>query len=90
MIYHEAPMQSPAAMFIESAADSLKTVSKWLRESQLKELQSFGDTRAQALGATGVTPDFQKGYELGLQTARTIIAGSPAIMLKGIKPEDVL
>lgn len=83
-------MQSPAVMFIESAAETLKDVPDWLRKSQLKELESFGDERAQRLGATGVSADFQKGYELGLQTARTIIAGSPTVRLKGISPDDVL
>jgi hypothetical protein len=71
-------MQSPAAMFIEAAAEGLKNVPAWLRESQLKELHSFGDARAQALGATGVSEDFKKGYELGLQTGRVLLATLPA------------
>jgi hypothetical protein len=90
LIFAGEKMQSPAVMFIESAVDMLKTVPEWMRQSQLKELHSFGDARAQRLGASGVSVDFQKGYELGLQTARVIIMTSPAVMLKGVKPEDVL
>ena len=80
----------PAAMNIESAADSLKSVDQRWRDDQLKELRSFGDARARALGAAGITKDFAKGYELGLQTARQMLAGSTALMLKGVNPEDVL
>ena len=83
-------MLSPAAMFIESAVDNFKTVPEWLRKSQLSELQSFGDKRAQDFGASGLSDDFKKGYELGLQTARVIIAGSAALVLKGVNPQDVL
>jgi hypothetical protein len=39
-------------MFIEMAADSFQDFPKWLRESQQQELTSFGDVRAQKLGAT--------------------------------------
>lgn len=60
----------PAAMFIESAADALPKLEKWIRDDQQKELSSFGDVRAQRLGATGLSDDFRKGYELGLQVGR--------------------
>jgi hypothetical protein len=86
-------MISPAVMFIESAADSLKRKDpkqQWLFDSQQKELTSFGDERAKELHATGISDDFRKGYELGLQTARVILAGSVALGLKGVKPDDVL
>ena len=58
--------------------------------SQAKELHSLGDVRAQMVGASGVTPDFQAGYKLGLQTARMVLCGSPLLVLKGVKPEDLL
>lgn len=87
-------MLSPAAMFIEAAAESLikkeHAPPEWIQESQLKELHSFGDTRAQELGASGVTKDFEKGYELGLQVARTILFSNPKLILNNIKPEDLL
>lgn len=105
-------MQSPAAMFIESAAESFSkdgalngnpypAMPAWLRESELRELASFGDVRAQKLGlwdeatnaevlATGLSADFRIGYLLGLQVARTMLVGSMPLMLKSIKPSEVL
>jgi hypothetical protein len=84
-------MLSPSVMFIESAVDSFKDPKfDQLKASQQKELTSFGDYRAQQLGATGLSDDFRKGYELGLSTARVILAGSAALALKGVKPSDVL
>ncbi|MGH3430886.1 MAG: hypothetical protein ACRDQZ_25510 [Mycobacteriales bacterium] len=85
-------MQSPSAMFIESAADRLREPGgiSWLRGSQQKELTSFGDARARELGASGVSDDFRKGYELGLETARVVIRGSMALNLKSVNPDDVL
>ena len=83
-------MLSPAVMFIESAADSLKDTPEWLRESQQKELTSFGDSRAQQIGASGLSDDFRKGYELGLQTARSVIAVSAVLVAGAVNPSDVL
>jgi hypothetical protein len=77
-------------MMIESAVDSFKDLPQWIRDSQQEELTSFGDVRAQRLGATGLSDDFRKGYELGLNTARTVIAMSGALRLKGVKASDVL
>lgn len=83
-------MQAPAAMFIESAADSLRTVPASFREDQQKELSSFGDGRAQQLGATGLSDDFRKGYELGIQTGRICVATNPTVIKAGINPSDLL
>jgi hypothetical protein len=77
-------------MMIESAVDTFKDLPQWLRESQQRELTSFGDVRAQQLGATGLSDDFRKGYELGLNTARTMLLGSVILMQKGVKASDVL
>jgi hypothetical protein len=71
-------MESPGVMFIEMAQDWLKELKDdpqraWLFESQQSELTSFGDVRAQQLGATGISEDFRVGYELGLQTMRALI-----------------
>lgn len=72
-------MISPSVMFIEMGADLLKSVPDFIAASQRKELQSFGEVRVQQqIGASGLTLDFQKGYELGLATARAVIAMSPA------------
>jgi len=74
----------PAAMNIESAVDMLKRFPKeraWVLPDQLKELRSAVGEKSQ---------DFQDGYQLGIQTARAIIASSVAVMLKGVNPDDVL
>lgn len=67
-------MVIPAAEFIEEAADSLATIDTWAKEDQMKELHGFGDERAIAIGATGLSKDFMIGYELGVQTARVLIS----------------
>lgn len=82
-------MISPSVMFIEMGQDHLKSLPDWLKESQQKELTSFGDYRAREVGATGLSDDFRKGYELGLSTARAIIATSVAAM-KGGASQDIL
>jgi hypothetical protein len=82
-------MISPAVMFIEMGADLLKAMPEAVAASQQKELHSFGDVRAQSIGATGLSVDFQKGYELGLATARALIYMSPAA-IKGGDPQDIL
>jgi hypothetical protein len=83
-------MLSPAVMFIESAIDDLKNVPQNIADSQKRELYSLGDARAEKAGASGVTTDFTAGYVLGLQTARVILAGSAALVMKGVDPKDVL
>lgn len=82
-------MISPAVMFIEMGADILPKVPKFIATSQRKELQSFGDERARKIGATGLSEDFQRGYELGLATARAVIALSVAAV-KGGSPDKIL
>jgi hypothetical protein len=66
---------------IEEAADSLATLSPFIRTAQRKELHSFGDQRAQDIGASGISKDFQIGYELGLQAARQFLAGDPEAVI---------
>ena len=62
-------MQVPAAEFIESAEDWLPSVPDAIKADQLKELhEAVGDKSA----------DFQDGYQLGIQTARSVLAMKPA------------
>lgn len=83
-------MQIPAAMYIESAADSISTLTDFVRTDQQKELSSFGDVRAQRIGATGLSGDFRSGYQLGLQVARTMLAGSAILAMAHVKASDLL
>jgi hypothetical protein len=78
-------MQVPNAEQIETAIDQLNgpTIPQWLRDSQKKELHSAGPEGY-------ATKDFANGYELGLQTARVVIAQSVVVQLKGINPSDLL
>ncbi|HVI10204.1 MAG TPA: hypothetical protein VND65_18080 [Candidatus Binatia bacterium] len=85
-------MQAPSAQQIESAADQLlqRKVPEFISNSQRAELIAFGDARAKAIGASGVTRDFIIAYELGLQTGRTVLAMSGALVQAGIHAEDLL
>lgn len=83
---------SPNAEDIERACDDLKSLSDFMKKSQMKELTSaMGASTLEKLGSTfPLTEDFRKGYELGLQTCRIVLRGSTALILKGVNPEDVL
>jgi hypothetical protein len=83
-------MIAPSDDIIEEAIEQLGTISPFIRDNQRNELRSIGDTRAKSAGASGVTVDFVMGYELGLQTARVMIASSPALAVANVKPGDVL
>jgi hypothetical protein len=85
-------MLSPNAEQIETAVDGLKSVTTFIRESQQKELTSaMGADTLEKMGSTyPLTHDFRLGYELGLQTARIVIAQSVALRLKDVNPEEVL
>lgn len=74
-------MVIPGVGVIEEAADSLTRVAQSIREWQRKQLGSFGASRAQSIGASGLSEDFQVGYELGLETARVLLSGSPAAVM---------
>jgi hypothetical protein len=67
-------MQVPSAETILTAADSLKKLSISFREDQIKELEKCGQSLAKGLRATDLSVDLKIGYELGLQTARIMIA----------------
>jgi hypothetical protein len=91
---------APAAMFLETAADSLKYADPSMLASEVKELNSFGSSRAAqicqsdvmatALRQSTVSADLTLGYLLGLQTARMILMGSPQLAIKGIKADSLL
>lgn len=74
-------METPAAMFIESAKDSVARLDPQFKEDQLRELhEAIGDS----------SQDKQDGYLLGLQTARVVIFESPLLREKGVDPQQVL
>jgi hypothetical protein len=74
-------MISPNAETIEGAKDSIGSVPDFIRSSQRKELhEAVGDQ----------SDDFVSGYELGLAVARRMVAGSTAIILSKVNPDEVL
>lgn len=83
-------MLAPAVMFIEMAQDSIKGVPTWLLEDQQLELSSFGDVRVKQFGASGLTSDFRSGYQLGIQTARMVLAASAVLAANKITSTNLL
>ena len=85
-------MVIPAAMNIEVAMTTLPKVEQRWRDDQIKELIcGVGASDAQRLGVLfPLSEEFKRGYELGIQTARSMVAGSAELLLKGGNPENVL
>ena len=80
-------MQIPEAGIIEAAVDALKGVPQDKLDRQLKEMHNaIGDQGSDYNYARG----FDNGYNLGLQTARLMLATNTLLQLKGIKAEDIL
>lgn len=74
-------MEIPSAEFIEGANESV---------AQLKPAQLADELREFRAAIPNATADMEKGYVLGLQTARVILLTHPTLMLKGINPGDLL
>lgn len=70
-------MQIPAAGFIEEARDILRKADPAVLADQRRELEV-------AHVGPG-TEDFARGYELGLQVARLILAQSRAAIAAGVE-----
>lgn len=73
-------MIAPATMFIETAIDELKSPEtfagqEWVLQAQRKELEC---------AVPNVSDDFRAGYELGVQTARVLLAGMPAAVFNKV------
>lgn len=73
-------MIAPTTMMIGIALDSISTLSPFIRESQIKEFHAVSEERLLAIGITERTPEVIAAYELGVQAARTLIAGLPAAL----------
>lgn len=95
----------PPAEDIEGAMDTVcdkdtvyPSANELVIQDELEELDAFGPGRADTVKAKiakfpskdGLTQDFQAGYVLGLQTARTMLVFSIQLVKAGIKPEDIL
>jgi len=79
-------MTIPAVMFIEMALDMFKGEKQEgfaSVESELKEFRSLG-TRLETVTFPEGTSDTEKGYLIGLETARAMLATNPITAGKGI------
>lgn len=63
----------PAVMHIEMALDMLKDEEQWVILDERKEFRSLGNRLERAVFPEGTT-DAEKGYLIGLETARAILA----------------
>lgn len=84
-------MVIPAAMNIYAGAEGLRKMDQHWRASQAKELYDAGDGLQKNSGVYPMDmPSFVLGYEIGLATARAMLAGSGEMLRTGCDPEDVL
>jgi len=85
-------MQVPAAMFVESALDGMKSVPLKVLADQVQELRTaMGQATCDRLNVSyPLSPDFVSAYNLGLQVARVMIQGSVKLAMSNINPEEVL
>lgn len=85
-------MLAPASGLIEAAQDQLQVLidsQASILEHQENELRgAFGEDKWKK--KITFDEDFIAGYNLGLQTARVIIATSVQLQLKGVEPDSVL
>lgn len=80
----------PSATQLEICTDQILALPEQVRKEQLAELTEFGSVRAQAIGATGLSTDFEVGYELGIQAGRVVLAQSVELIEKGIDASTLL
>ena len=72
---------APSAGTIEGAVDDLKKADDHMLEAQGSELAS---------AVPALSQEATYGYNLGLQTARRMLAGSPVLSIAGIDPTSLL
>jgi hypothetical protein len=78
-------MTIPAVMFIEMALEAVRVAPAWAILDELKEFRSLGEPGERLTKMTfpaGVDPasvtDLERGYLIGLETARALLATMPA------------
>lgn len=72
----------PAVMFIEMALDQLSGLQ--IREAELKEFRMLGAQRLAQLDWIHSLTDMEKGYLLGIYTARVMLALNPVAIKAGV------
>ena len=74
-------MVIPPAMMIESARDTLRAENQKYIADQAKELHVAVGDKSQ---------DFVDGYQLGIETARVMVAISAEVMTHQADPKNIL
>lgn len=78
------PKIIPAALFIEEACDALQSKDAAVILAELKEMaEANPEQRLQCEPLFRLT-DLQKGYQLGLETARALLEQMPAAVKAGV------
>lgn len=80
----------PNAKTIELAIEGFKGLPGHIRKSQVIELMKIVEPEAAAMGIRGFDTNFVLGYQLGLQTARTLLEKSIPLILAEIDPQSIL
>jgi hypothetical protein len=80
----------PAVAFIETALETLKTRDALVIEGEVKEFRSLGRRlQRMALPENVSNPeqitDAERGYLIGLETARALLAGMPTAVMAGVE-----
>jgi hypothetical protein len=84
-------MNIPPAGLIESAVDQIDPNGKPEKDEASELVSAIGGSTATKLGINfPLSPEFLKGYQIGLQVARQMLAGSMELAVKGINPEILL
>lgn len=81
---------APSAAVIQQAVNDLPGADVNTRVMQQSALSAFGDAGARSAGASGLSNDFRKGYELALQVAREVIAANSLVIQFNIDPTQIL
>jgi len=76
----------PAVMFLEMAMDVLKSQDSGILTAETKECRMLGEGRIAEIRQTlPDNSDFERGYLLGLEVARTLLNGRPDAVQAGVQ-----
>lgn len=76
-------MTVPAVAFIEIALERLRGMSALEQARTLAELRGLGEARRAAVDDVAAT-DFERGYLIGLETARALLSTMPVAVVAGV------
>ena len=85
-------MVIPSGLFVQSAVYAMRDISTYITQDQEEELRNALNEKMCGILGIPFPPSKEVviGYHLGLQVARTIYSGAPALVLHGVYPSDLL